>query len=112
MEVRAVSRNVSVGPKKLRPMVSAVRGLPVREALISLQVLPQAAAQDIAKAIRSAMASAENNYQLNPEALRIVRIHADEGIKLRRMKPMARGRAGDMRKRYSHITVVVSDGEA
>ncbi|MBF8299205.1 MAG: ribosomal protein, partial [Dehalococcoidia bacterium] len=66
----------------------------------------------IAKTIKSSMASAENNYQLDPDALRVVTIKADEGIKLRRMRPMARGKAGTVHKRHSHITVVVSDQEA
>jgi large subunit ribosomal protein L22 len=112
MEVRSVARNLSVAPKKLRPIINTVRGKPVQEAMVILQFLAQPAANDVAKVIKSAAASAENNYQLNPDALRVVTIKADEGIKLRRMRPMARGKAGVINKRHTHITVVVSDEEA
>lgn len=112
MEVRAIARNVSVSPKKVRVIINTVRGKRVQEALVVLQFLGKPAANDIAKLIKSAAASAENNYQLNPDGLRIVTIKADEGIKLKRMMPMARGKAGAIHKRHSHITVVVSDEEA
>ena len=111
MEVRAKAKNVSVSPKKLRRMVGVVRGLPVNEALTVLRFLPSAAAADIAKVIRSAVANAENNYQMNPDALKIVGITADEGMKLRRFRASARGRAGSIHKRHSHITVVIDEKE-
>ena len=112
MEVRAISKNLSVSPKKLRLIVDAVRGKPVPEALMVLGLLTKPAAKDVAKAIKSAAANAENNHRLDPDGLRVVQIKADEGIKLRRMMPMARGKAGAIHKRHSHITVVVSDEEA
>ena len=111
MEVRAKAKNISVSPKKLRRMVGAVRGLPVNEALTLLRFLPSAAAADIAKVIRSAAANAENNFQMNPDSLKIVGIRADEGMKLRRFRAAARGRAGSIHKRHSHITVVIDEKE-
>lgn len=112
MEVRSISRNISVSPKKLRLVIDTVRGKPVPEALVILGLLAKPAAKDVAKAIKSAAANAENNHQLDPDALRLREIRADEGLKLRRMMPMARGKAGAINKRHSHIVVVVTDQEA
>ena len=111
MEARAIAKNVGVSPKKLRPIVDTVRGKAVAEALEILRFLPSPAAADVAKVIKSAAANAENNYQMNPDSLRIVSIGADEALKLRRMLPMPRGRAGLVHKRHSHITVVVGEEE-
>ena len=112
MEVKARAKNISLSPKRIRPIVSAVRGLAVPEALTVLRFLPSPAAADIAKVIKSAAANAENNFQLDPDSLRVVDIRADEGMKLRRYLPMPRGRAGLIHKRHSHITVIVSEEEA
>ena len=112
MEVRAVAKNIRFSPKKLGRVVDAVRGRPVEEALTILRFLPTPAAHEVAKAVKSAAANAENNYQMDPESLRVVNITANEGMKLRRYQPMARGRAGTVRKRSSHITVTVDDEEA
>ena len=111
MQVRAFAKNLHVSPKKLRRILDVVRGRPVNEALKVLRFLPSPAARDVAKVVRSAAANAENNYQLNADSLRIVQITADEGMKLRRYQPMARGRAGLVRKRHSHVTVVVDEEE-
>lgn len=112
MEAKTIAKNVSVSPRKVRLIADTVRGKPVAEALIALRFLPEHVAADVAKAIRSAAANAENNFQMNPQALRVVSIQINEGLKLRRMMPMARGRAGRVNKRHSHISVVVGDGEA
>ena len=111
MEVRAIAKNISVSPKKLHRIVDTVRGKSVGEALLILQFLPTPAAHEVAKVVKSAAANAENNFQMDPERLRIVGITADEGMKLRRFQPMARGRAGSVHKRHSHITVVVDHEE-
>ena len=111
MEVRATVKNISVSPKKLRPIVDAVRGKAVPEALTILRFLPSPAAGEVAKVIKSASANAENNFQLDPDSLRIALIQAQEGMKLRRFLPKPRGRAGLIHKRHSHITVVVSEEE-
>ncbi len=107
MEVRAIARNVGVSPKKLHRIVDLVRGKPVPEALTILRFVPSPAAAEVAKVVKSAAANAENNHQMDPERLRIVRITADEGLRLKRRRPMARGRAGVVHKRLSHIAVVV-----
>ncbi len=111
MEVRAVVKNLSVSPRKLRPILDAVRGRNVQDALTVLQFLPSPAAKDVAKVVKSAASNAEANLSMDPDSLRIVSIVADEGIKLRRFLPHPRGRAGLIHKRHSHITVVVDEKE-
>lgn len=111
MEARARARNVGVSPKKLRPIVDTVRGKTVHEALETLRFLTSPAADEVANVIKSAAANAENNFQMNPDALWIVAIAADDALKLRRVQPMARGRAGLVHKRHSHISVVVGEEE-
>ena len=112
MEVRAVAKNIHVSPRKVRRILDVVRGRPVSEALTVLKFLPSPVAADVAKVVKSAAASAENNYQMDPDSLKIVHITADDGLKLRRFQPMARGRAGLVHKRHSHITVIVDEAEA
>ena len=111
MEARAIVKNLSVSPKKLRPILDLVRGMGAKDALTTLQFLPSPAAGDVAKVLRSAIANAENNHSLDPDDLKVTSIIADEGMKLRRVLPHPRGRAGMIHKRHSHVTVVVSEEE-
>ena len=113
LEVRAVAKYIRMSPRKVRLVVNLVRGLDVAEALTLLRFTPKAAAKEVAKAIRSASANAEENYGLSPDALYVRRITADEGPTLKRGRPGARGRFKPMMKRSSHITVVLAEkGEA
>jgi len=111
-QVRAVARNVPMSPRKVRLVADVVRGKPVAQALGLLRFLPQRAAEAVASAVKSAAANAENNFQLDPEELVIVAITADEGRRLKRFRPRARGRVNRIIKRSSHITVVVAEKEA
>lgn len=91
-------------------MVDTVRGKKVEEALALLRFYRTPAARPVAKAIKSAAANAENNFQQLPSKLRIVEISADEGgHTLKRARPQARGRISPILKRSSHITVVVEE---
>ena len=112
MEVSAVSRDTGVSPRKVRLLVDMVRGKKVDEALTLLRFAPTPLAQVVSKAIKSAAANAENNYQMTPSDLKIVRIFADEARTLKRFRPRARGRASPILKRSTHITVVVAEQEA
>src|SRR5688500_5009749 len=94
-------------PMKCRRVVDLVRGMPVQEALDQLRFQPQAASEPVAKVIASAAANAENNKQLDPATLFISTAYVDEGPTLKRFRPRAQGRAYRIRKRTSHITVVV-----
>ncbi len=103
----AQARYVRMTPMKCRRVIDIVRGLPVGEALDILRFQPQAASEAIAKVIASAAANAEHNKQLHPDSLFISQAYVDEGPTLKRFRPRAQGRAYRIRKRTSHITVVV-----
>ena len=109
MEVRAISKDTGISPRKMRLLVDMVRGKKVDEALSILKYTISPNARIVAKTIKSAAANAENNYQLSPADLKIVRIMADEARTLKRFRARARGRAAPILKRSSHITVVVTE---
>lgn len=111
MEVKAISRDVRLSPRKARLLVNMVKGKRVDEALNILKFAPTPNARIIARTIKSAAANAENNFQMTPADLKIVRITADEGRTLKRYKARARGRASEILKRSSHIAVVVTEEE-
>jgi large subunit ribosomal protein L22 len=109
MEVRAISKDTGVSPRKMRLLADMVKGKKVDEALNILRFAPTPNAQVLSKTIKSAMANAENNHQMIPTELKIVKVTADEARMLKRFRARARGRANQILKRSSHITVVVSD---
>ncbi|MBX6387524.1 MAG: 50S ribosomal protein L22 [Frankia sp.] len=104
---KATARYVRVSPTKARRVVDLVRGRSAQEALDILTFAPQAASTDVYKVVRSAMANAENNHNLDPSTLRIGEAYVNEGPTLKRIRPRAQGRAYRIRKRTSHITIVV-----
>ncbi|GAA2628053.1 hypothetical protein GCM10010399_69560 [Dactylosporangium fulvum] len=104
---RAIARHVRVSPMKARRVVDLVRGLPAREALTVLQFAPQSASEPVYKVLASAIANAENNERLDPDSLLVAEAYVDEGPTLKRFRPRAQGRAYRIRKRTSHITIVV-----
>src|SRR5690625_7491011 len=103
----ATARFVRVTPMKARRVIDLVRGKSVSEALAILKYAPQGAAKPVAKVVASAAANAENNFGLDPRTLVISEAYANEGPTMRRFQPRAQGRAFMIRKRTSHITVVV-----
>ena len=111
MQAKAVTKYVRIAPKKVRPVMDLVRGKPVDRALAILRYMPQKAAREVALTIQSAAANAENNFDMVKSALVVKTIFADEGPAFKRIMPRARGRADRIRKRTTHITVVVDDGE-
>ncbi len=111
MEVRAIAKDTGVSPRKVRLLVDMVRGKKVDEALVLLRFTPTPTARVVAKAVKSAAANAENNFQMTPADLRIVSIFADGARTLKRFRPRARGRANHILKRSSHITVIVAEQE-
>jgi len=111
MEVRAVAKDTGISPRKVRPLVDMVRGKKAAEALTILKFTPTPIARVVAKVVKSAMANAENNFQMSPSDLKIVSIFADEARTLKRYRPLARGRASHILKRSSHITVIVAEQE-
>ena len=109
MAVRAVAKGVRISPKKVRLIVDAIRGKKVEEALNILRFITSPASDQVAKVVKSAAANAENNLLLDTEDLRIIAISSDEGPRLKRFRARARGRAGSVTRRSSHITVVVEE---
>ena len=111
MEVRSFSRNAAIAPKKARLILDEIRGKRVDEAMSLLRFMPTPHARLVAKAVRSAVANAENNYNIQPQTLRISKAFAGDGLTFRRLRPRARGRADTIRRRRSNITIVVQEEE-
>lgn len=112
MEVKALAKDTGVSPRKVRLLVDMVRGKSVDEALIMLSFTRTPTAKVVAKVVKSAAANAENNFQMTPSDLKIVKIFADEAPTMKRHRPRARGRVGRILKRSSHITVIVAERES
>jgi large subunit ribosomal protein L22 len=108
----AKARFVRVSPRKARRVIDLVRGRSVAEALDILRWAPQAASEPVAKVIASAAANAQNNNGLDPATLVVATVYADEGPTAKRIRPRAQGRAFRIRKRTSHITVVLESRPA
>ncbi|UMB68680.1 50S ribosomal protein L22 [Mycobacterium paraterrae] len=103
----AKARFVRVSPTKARRVIDLVRGKSVTEALDILRWAPQAASEPVAKVIASAAANAQNNNGLDPSTLVVATVYADDGPTAKRIRPRAQGRAFRIRRRTSHITVIV-----
>jgi len=109
METTAKAKFVRIAPRKVRLVMDMVRGKPVEEALQTLGLVRKSASPIIAKVIRSALANAENNFGMNTDGLIVKKACVDEGPTMKRFMPRAMGRATTIRKRTSHITVVLAD---
>jgi large subunit ribosomal protein L22 len=110
--ITAKSKYIRQSPYKLRLVLNLIRGLPVSEALDILKFTKRKASDEVTKVIQSAMANAENNFGLNSNDLYISKAIADEGPTLKRFRPRARGRAGRINKRTSHLIIeLASTGE-
>jgi large subunit ribosomal protein L22 len=103
----AKARFVHISASKARRVIDLVRGKSVSEALDILRWAPQAASEPVAKVIASAAANAQNNDGLDPSTLVVATVYADEGPTAKRIRPRAQGRAYRIRKRTSHITVIL-----
>jgi len=103
----AVAKYVGISASKARRVINLVRGKSVEEALDILRWAPQSASDPVAKVIASAAANAQNNNGLDPRSLVVATVYADEGPTAKRIRPRAQGRAFRIRKRTSHITVIV-----
>jgi large subunit ribosomal protein L22 len=108
----AKARFVHVSASKARRVIDLVRGKSVTDALDILRWAPQAASEPVAKVIASAAANAQNNEGLDPSTLVVATVYADEGPTAKRIRPRAQGRAFRIRKRTSHITVIVESRPA
>lgn len=109
MEVTATARFVRLSPRKARLLLPTVKGMLAQEAVAQLKYRPQVAAKPLAKLIASAAANAEHNYSLDPATLVIDKLTVDAGPTLKRFKPVSRGRAQNIRRKTSHLAVVLRD---
>ena len=109
MKVHAHAKHIRQSPYKVRRVLDLVRGLPVEEARHVLAFTDRRAADPVRKVLNSAVANAEHNFALDADELVIAEAFADEGPTLKRWRPRARGRATRIRKRTSHITIVVTE---
>ena len=106
-EARAIAKNVRVTPRKVRLVIDLVRGMDVKEALGILANVNKAAAVPVSKLIKSAAANATNNFGMDEDKLYIATIYANDGLRMKRYLPRAKGSASGLVKRASHITVIV-----
>lgn len=113
-QVRAVAKWVRISPRKARLVIDHIRGRTVPEARTVLAFTPRAAAREIEKVLRSAVANAEANHELIGDDLYVSDAHVDDGLTIKRWKPQARGRVARIKKRTCHITIKLSpvDGAA
>lgn len=111
LEVKAVEKFIRVSPRKVRLVADLIREKAIEEAVDILTFTPKGAAIAVKKAIQSAVANAIENNDMKEDDLFIFKIFVDEGPTLKRFIPRARGRATKIRKRTSHLTVIVSDGK-
>ncbi len=109
MEVRAHLRYLRIAPRKVRLVIDLIRGLSVDQATEQLSVLSKGSARPILKLLNSAVANAEHNFKLERQNLRVKSIVANEGPRLKRFQPRAFGRAAEILKRMSHVTIVLED---
>jgi|SRR5690625_2059482 len=106
---KAVAKQVRIAPRKARLVIDLIRGKEVGEATAILRHTQRAASPIVEKLLFSAIANAEHNYEMDPDNLIISEAYVDEGITLKRFRPRAQGRASQINKRTSHITIVVSE---
>ncbi|MDX2136579.1 MAG: 50S ribosomal protein L22 [Chloroflexota bacterium] len=111
MDVRAFASSIFISPQKLGLVCDKVRGLQAEQALVVLQFMPQKGAEFVHKLLASALANAENNFDLEREEMYISTIFAGDGPALKRFKAGARGRYKPRKRRMSHLTLVLSQRE-
>lgn len=109
MEARAITKYVRISPRKMRLVVDQIRGKGVEDALNILKFVPKRSAGIIAKTLRTAIANAENTQSVDVDRLYVKQVKVDEGGMWKRFTPRAQGRATKIRKRLSHVTVVVDE---
>jgi len=109
VETKAVAKYVRIAPRKVRVVMDLIRGKNVAEAFAILKFTPKAGAEVVEKVLRSAVANAENNFDMDVDKLYIKAAFADGGPTLKRIHPRSRGQAFKILKRTSHVTIVVDE---
>jgi large subunit ribosomal protein L22 len=109
LEAKAVGKHLRIAPRKARIVINEIRGKNVGEAAAILKFTPKRAAEYISKILHAAVANAGHNYEMDTESLYVAEVYVDEGPTMKRFRPRAMGRASKIRKRTSHITVVLRE---
>jgi len=109
MEARAHLRYVRISPRKVQIVCDLIRGKSIPQATAILMTTPKAASEPLLKLMKSAVANAENNHNMDPEKLYVSEIFANPGPIIKRIMPRAQGRAYRINKRTSHVTLVVAE---
>lgn len=109
MQAKAVAKTVRIAPRKVRLVLDLIRGKEVGEAMSILQLTNKRASPVVDKLIKSAVANAEHNYDMDVDHLIVSEAYADEGPTLKRFRPRAQGRATKINKRTSHVTIIVAE---
>lgn len=111
MEARAIAKYVRIAPRKVNLVAAEIRGKSVDEALAILKFTPKRGADVLEKVVKSALANAENNYDMDREKLYVSEAYANQGPTLKRWRPRSQGRAYKILKRSSHVGVVLKERE-
>ncbi|MDY2870381.1 MAG: 50S ribosomal protein L22 [Succiniclasticum sp.] len=109
MEVKATAKYIRIAPRKLRIVMNLIRGKKVNEAFAILQFTPKVGSEVVEKVLRSAVANAEHNNDMNVDNLVVSSCFVDQGPTMKRIHPRSRGQAFKILKRSSHVTVCVSE---
>jgi large subunit ribosomal protein L22 len=109
MEAKAIAKHIRIAPRKIRIVIDLIRGKNVGEAFAILKYTPKVGAEVVEKVLKSAVANAEHNYDLNTDALYVSQAFVDQGPTLKRIHPRSRGQAFKILKRTSHVTLVVKE---
>ena len=111
MQAKAVAKSVRIAPRKVGLVIDLIRGKNVQEAIAILQHTRRGASPVVEKVLKSAVANAEHNYEMDPDNLFVSEAFVNEGVTLKRFRPRAQGRASKINKRTSHVTVVVTENK-
>lgn len=104
---KAIAKYVRISSRKVKSVIDLIRGLPVADAKAVLMATPNGATEPVSKVLDSAIANAENNMSLSQDSLFVAEVYAGQGPTLKRFRPRAQGRATRIRKRTSHITIIL-----
>lgn len=109
MQARAVATHIRIAPRKIRIVIDLIRGKHIDDAFAILKYTPKIGSEIVEKVLKSAVANAENNFEMNADNLYVAAAYVDQGPTLKRIHPRSRGQAFKILKRSSHVTVIVKE---
>jgi large subunit ribosomal protein L22 len=111
VQAKAVATHIRIAPRKIRIVIDLIRGKSIGEAFAILKFTPKVGSEVIEKVLKSTVANAEHNYDMNSDNLYVAAAYVDQGPTLKRIHPRSRGQAFKILKRTSHVTVIVKERE-